>query len=263
MAQPAPKTEPRLSSLVIIPARLHSTRLPRKLLLAETGKSVIQHTYEGAKKATRPMDVCVAADHSEIVSAVRSFGGQVQMTRPDHPSGTDRVAEAAVRMPPVDVIVNVQGDEPEISGQAIDLAVELLEQNPAAAMSTLATPIRSLTQLHDPSCVKVVFDECGRALYFSRSVIPHPRVWRDDLLSADPPVFFQHVGLYAYRRVFLLEFSRLPATRLEEIEKLEQLRVLSAGHEIVVGVIDEPTIGIDTADDYRGFVARMCGQHFS
>jgi 3-deoxy-manno-octulosonate cytidylyltransferase (CMP-KDO synthetase) len=258
MAQVAPKTEPRLSSLVIIPARLQSTRLPRKLLLSDTGKSVIQHTYEGAKKATRPMGVCVAADHSEIASVVRSFGGQVQMTRPEHKSGTDRVAEAAARMPPVDVIVNVQGDEPEISGASIDLAVELLEQHEGAVMSTLATPIRSLTQLHDPSCVKVVLGEGGRALYFSRSVVPHPRTWRDDLLAADPPVFFQHVGLYAYRRGFLLKFGRLPATRLEEIEKLEQLRVLSAGHEIVVGVIDEPTIGIDTADDYRGFVARVC-----
>lgn len=257
MAQPALSKRLQATSLVVIPARLHSTRLPRKLLLAETGKPLIQHTYEAARKATRPMGVCVATDHAEIHSAVKSFGGQVQMTRADWQSGTDRVAEAAARMPNVDIIVNVQGDEPEISGAAIDQCIELLERNPEAVMATLGTPIRSLTQLHDPACVKVVFDQSGRAMYFSRSVIPHPREWRDDLLCAEPPLFYQHIGLYAYRRDFLLRYSSLPACPLEQVEKLEQLRVLHAGHAIMVGVIDEPTIGVDTPADYKAFVSRF------
>jgi 3-deoxy-manno-octulosonate cytidylyltransferase (CMP-KDO synthetase) len=242
---------------IIIPARLASTRLPRKLLLRETGKSLIQHTYESAKRSARAAGLCVATDHQEIFDEVRSFGGQVEMTNPDAPSGTDRVAEVARRMTDADIIVNVQGDEPEIAGASIDLAIELLESNPAAVMSTLATPIRNRRQLEDPACVKVVFDSSGRAMYFSRSVIPHPRQWDDALLASDPPTFFQHVGLYAYRRDFLLKLAAMRPCRLEQIEKLEQLRVLDAGHSILVGVIDEPTFGIDTPEDYRAFVEKQ------
>lgn len=242
---------------IIIPARLASTRLPRKLLLRETGKTVIHHTYESAQRSTRAAGVCVACDHAEIFDEVRSFGGQVEMTDPNAPSGTDRVAEVARRMTDVDIIVNVQGDEPEIAGASIDLAIELLESNPSAVMSTLATPIRNRRQLEDPSCVKVVFGASGRAMYFSRSVIPHPRQWDDALLTSTPPTFFQHVGLYAYRRDFLLQLATMPPCRLEQIEKLEQLRVLDAGHSILVGVIDEPTFGIDTPDDYRAFVEKQ------
>jgi 3-deoxy-manno-octulosonate cytidylyltransferase (CMP-KDO synthetase) len=264
---------------IIIPARLASTRLPRKLLLRETGKSLIQHTYEAARRSVRATGICVATDHAEIFDEVRSFGGQVEMTNPEAPSGTDRVAEVARRMTEADIIVNVQGDEPEIAGRSIDLAIELLENNPIAVMSTLATPIRNRRQLEDPACVKVVFGDCpnfragdcpnfrvnengtvpfaGRALYFSRSVIPHPRQWDDALLTSDPPTFFQHVGLYAYRRDFLLQLASMPPCRLEQIEKLEQLRVLDAGHAILVGVIDEPTFGIDTPEDYRAFVEKQ------
>ena len=244
---------------IIIPARLASTRLPRKLLLRDTGKSLIRHTYEAARRSTRATGVCVATDHAEIFDEVRSFGGQVEMTDPAAPSGTDRVAEVARRMTGVEIIVNVQGDEPEIAGASIDLAIELLESNPAAVMSTLATPIRSRQQLEDPACVKVVFDAAGRAMYFSRSVIPHPRQWDDALLTSDPPSFYQHVGLYAYRRDFLLQLASMPPCRLEQIEKLEQLRVLDAGHSILVGVIDEPTFGIDTPEDYRAFVEKQRG----
>jgi len=150
----------------------------------------------------------------------------------------------------------VQGDEPEIAGTSIDLAIELLDCNPTAVMSTLATPIRSRRQLEDPACVKVVFDESGRAIYFSRSPIPHPREWSDSLLTAESPSFYQHVGLYAYRRNFLLQLAQMPPSRLEKIEKLEQLRVLEAGYSILVGVVDEPTFGIDTPDDYRAFVKK-------
>ena len=245
-----------MTSTIVIPARLASTRLPRKLLLAETGKPLIQHTYESARRARRPQGICVATDHEEIAAAVRAFGGRAEMTDPAAPSGTDRVAEVARRLPEVDIIVNVQGDEPEIAGAAIDLAIELLERAPAAVMSTLATPIRSRQQLEDPACVKVVFDRDGRAMYFSRSPIPRPREWDDRFLAADPPVFFQHVGLYAYRRSFLLELAAMPPARIEQIEKLEQLRVLDAGRAILVGVIDEPTFGIDTPEDYRAFVAK-------
>ena len=245
-----------LRSTIIIPARLASTRLPRKLLLAETGKPLLQHTYEAASRATRAEGICVAADHEEIAAAVRAFGGQVEMTDPNCASGTDRVAEVARRLD-VDVVVNVQGDEPEISPTAIDLTVQLLEEHPAAVMSTLATPIRSRTQLLDPACVKVVFDSAGRALYFSRSPIPCAREWRDELLAAAPPHFYQHIGLYAYRREFLLKLATLPRCELEKVENLEQLRVLHAGLSILVGVIDEPTIGIDTPADYAAFVNRQ------
>jgi 3-deoxy-manno-octulosonate cytidylyltransferase (CMP-KDO synthetase) len=245
-----------LKSTIVIPARLASTRLPRKLLLAETGRPLIQHTYESAARATRTGGVLVAADGEEIAAAVRAFGGRVALTRPDCASGTDRVAEIARELPDVDIFVNVQGDEPEISAGAIDRAVELLANDPSAVMSTLATPIRSKSQLHDPACVKVVFDERRRAIYFSRAPIPFARNWDDALLSAEPPHFHQHIGLYAYRREFLLELAQMPRAPLEIVENLEQLRVLAAGHTIVVGTIDEPTIGIDTPEDYRSFVER-------
>ena len=245
-----------LKSKIVIPARLASTRLAHKLLLAETGKPLIQHTYEAAALATKPSGVLVAADCEEIAAAVRAFGGQVELTSPDCASGTDRVAEVARRLPDVDIFVNVQGDEPEISARAIDLAVELLESDPAAVMSTLATPIRSREKLLDPACVKVIFDQRRRAIYFSRAPIPFARSWDDALLAADPPHFHQHIGLYAYRRDFLLKLANLPRAAIECIENLEQLRVLDAGHTILVGTIDEPTIGIDTPEDYRAFVER-------
>jgi 3-deoxy-manno-octulosonate cytidylyltransferase (CMP-KDO synthetase) len=257
MAQAVPKLRVRSTSQIVIPARLASTRLPRKLLLRETGKTLIQHTYEAAQRAARPAGMCVAADHAEIFDEVLAFGGQVEMTDPEAPSGTDRVAEVARRMPDVDIVVNVQGDEPEIAGSSIDLAIQLLEENPSAVMSTLATPIRCRRQLKDPACVKVVFDHQGRAMYFSRSVIPCPRHWNDALLMSNPPTFYQHVGLYAYRRDFLLQLASMRPSPLEQIEKLEQLRVLQAGYAILVGVVDEPTFGIDTPDDYRAFVEKQ------
>lgn len=256
MAQPAFVPTLYTTSLIVIPARMASTRLPRKMLLKETGKTLIQHTYEAACRARRPVGVCIATDHEEIFSEVKRFGGQVVMTDPALPSGTDRVAEVARVHPEIDLFVNVQGDEPELAGEAIDRVVQLLEQNPQAVMSTLATPIRQREKLLDPSCVKVVFDHRGRAMYFSRSPIPLARQWDDRLLTEDPPHFHQHLGLYAYRREFLLKLAQMPTSRLENLEKLEQLRVLEAGHEILVGVIDEPTIGIDTEADYRAFVER-------
>ncbi|HEY4309693.1 MAG TPA: 3-deoxy-manno-octulosonate cytidylyltransferase [Pirellulales bacterium] len=244
------------TSLIVIPARLASSRLPRKMLLCETGKSLIQHTFEAASRASRPIGVCVATDHAEILDEVTRFGGQVEMTSESCASGTDRVAEIARRRPDIDIFVNVQGDEPELAGHSVDLVVELLERDPRLQMSTLATPIRRREQLLDPACVKVVFDSHGRALYFSRYPIPFVREWRDELLNENPPNFFQHVGLYAYRRDFLLQIAQMPPARIEQLEKLEQLRVLDAGHSIAVGVVDEPTVGIDTPEDYAAFVRR-------
>lgn len=243
-------------SFIVIPARLASTRLPRKLLLSETGRPLLQHTWQSAQRATNPGGVIIAADHEEIATAVRGFGGRVVMTSPDCASGTDRVAEVARAMADVDIFVNVQGDEPEISAAAIDLAIELLERDATAVMSTLATPIRDRAKLNDPSCVKVVFDDQRRALYFSRAPIPFVRNWDDALLTAEPASFYQHIGLYAYRREFLLRIAELQRAPIEKIENLEQLRVLAAGHDIAVGVVDEPTIGIDTPEDYRAFVER-------
>ncbi len=246
-----------MKSAIIIPARYASTRLPRKLLLAETGKPLLQYTYEAALKATLADSVTVACDHAEIFDVVKNFGGNVCMTNPNAPSGTDRIAEVAARMDDVDIIVNVQGDEPELSGETIDSVIRLLEKNADAVMATLGTPIRDKRQLEDPACVKVVFDRHGKALYFSRSVIPHPRNGADELLAQEPPLFFQHVGMYAYRRDFLLKLTQLPQAPTEKTESLEQLRVLHNGFDIMVGVVEEPTFGIDTPDDYQRFVQRQ------
>jgi 3-deoxy-manno-octulosonate cytidylyltransferase (CMP-KDO synthetase) len=256
MSRSEPDQRLSTTSHIVIPARLASTRLPRKLLLRETGKTLLQHTYDSAQRATRPMGICVACDHAEIYDEVVAFGGHAEMTDPNASCGTDRVAEVARRLPNVDIIVNVQGDEPEIAGASIDLAIRLLDEDANAVMATLATPIRSRKQLDDPSCVKVVFDTRGRAMYFSRSPIPHAREWNDGLLEADPAHFYQHVGLYAYRRDFLLQLAQMPQCALEKVEKLEQLRVLDAGYSILVGVVDEPTFGIDTPADYQAFVEK-------
>ncbi|HEY2828210.1 MAG TPA: 3-deoxy-manno-octulosonate cytidylyltransferase, partial [Pirellulales bacterium] len=235
------------TSFIVIPARLASTRLPRKLLLNETGKPLLQHTYEAAGKARLAAGLCVAADGEELAAAVRGFGGRAFLTDPNCASGTDRIAEIVPQLGDVDILVNVQGDEPELSGETIDMVIRLLEENPSAQMATIATPIRRHEQLHDPACVKVVLVSISidrsdssafrlspsalRALYFSRAAIPHARTWSDELLTANPPHFFQHLGLYAYRRDFLLHLAKLPRTPLEQLESLEQLRVLENGYE--------------------------------
>lgn len=256
MSHPAFAPRVRSTSYVVIPARLGSTRLPRKMLLDDTGKPLVQHTYEAACRATRPDGVIIATDHVEIESAVRRFGGEVRMTSAALASGTDRVAAIARELPEADILVNVQGDEPEISGEAIDRVVQILEEQPDKVMSTLATPLRSRTLIESPSCVKVVFDPTGRALYFSRSPIPFAREWCDEYLTSTPATYHLHLGVYAYRREFLLQLAAMPPGRLEQIEKLEQLRVLEAGHAIAVGVMDHAAPGIDTLDEYREFVRR-------
>ena len=247
----------RNSSYVVIPARFASTRLPEKMLLSETGKPLIQYAYEAAKLAKLPTGVTVATDHEKIFEAVQNFGGQVVMTNPDAKSGTDRVAEVAAAHPEVDIFVNVQGDEPEMSPAAVDQVIQLLIDNPDVPMATLCTPLRSREQLENPACVKVVRDNHMRALYFSRSVIPHPREWSDDMLTCEPSLFYLHLGLYAYRRDFLLKMGSLPQSPLETTESLEQLRVLANGFPILCGTVDHCSVGIDTPEDYAAFVARM------
>jgi 3-deoxy-manno-octulosonate cytidylyltransferase (CMP-KDO synthetase) len=241
---------------IVIPARLASSRLPEKLLLAETGMTVLEHTYRACTAAKLPSGITIAVDHTRTQAVVDGFGGHAIMTDVNAQSGTDRIAEVAAQLPDVDIFINVQGDEPEISGAAIDQVMQLLVANPNASVATLATPIRTRENLMDPACVKVVCQHDGSAMYFSRSLIPHPREWTDAALDRDPPLFLQHIGIYAYRRDFLGQLSQLPASPLEQIEKLEQLRFLQAGHKIVVGIIPASHRGIDTRADYEAFKAR-------
>jgi 3-deoxy-manno-octulosonate cytidylyltransferase (CMP-KDO synthetase) len=241
-----------MKTAIVIPARYASKRLPGKPLLRATGKYLVQHVYERACESRRASHVVVATDDPRIEVAVRNFGGRVVRTRRDHPSGTDRVAEVA-RGLDADIIVNLQGDEPLIDPEALDLLPELLEQDPAADVATLAVPFTSIEQWRDPSCVKVVCDANGRALYFSRSPIPYIRDGQPDL-EAEPSSFLLHLGVYAYRREFLLQLSATPPTPLEQLENLEQLRILALGRAIKVGVLRHAAIGVDTYEDYQQFV---------
>lgn len=243
-------------AVVVIPARYASTRLPRKMLLRDTGKSLLQHTYDAACAARRPAGVIVATDHPEIAREVERFGGDVMMTSPECQSGTDRVAEVARKLHRANILVNVQGDEPEMPPENIDRVIELLERNPTVPMATLAAPMPSMEQLADPACVKVVFDQHGRALYFSRSPIPHVRDPDASRPFNQPTIFYQHLGIYAYRRATLPQIVALPPSTLEQAEKLEQLRMLQSGGTILVGIVEHASRGIDTPADYAAFVAR-------
>jgi 3-deoxy-manno-octulosonate cytidylyltransferase (CMP-KDO synthetase) len=238
-------------TVVVIPARFASTRLPGKPLLRDTGKYLIQHVYERAAKAKAPAAVVVATDDDRIRAAVESFGGTAVMTRPDHPSGTDRVAEVASRLD-ADAVINLQGDEPLFDPAGIDQLAELVA-DPAADVATLAAPIRDRAAYLSPHVVKVVCDDRGRALYFSRSPVPCYRDGEPDY-SIDPPKAFQHLGVYAYRRDVLLKLAAAPPHQLERAEKLEQLRVLGTGGTIRVGVVPRGHGGIDTPEDYAAFV---------
>jgi 3-deoxy-manno-octulosonate cytidylyltransferase (CMP-KDO synthetase) len=237
---------------VVIPARFASSRLPGKPLLCATGKYLIQHVYERACES-RADHVVVATDDVRIADAVHSFGGAVAMTRDDHVSGTDRVAEVA-RSLSHEIVINAQGDEPLLDPRSLDMLADLLRSDPAAPMATLGVPILSREAFADPNCVKLVQDSRGRALYFSRSSIPFVRDGEPDFRKY-PGVFLQHLGIYAYRRNFLLDLATWPPAPLEELEKLEQLRVLSMGHPIRVGVVAHASRGVDTPADYERFVA--------
>jgi 3-deoxy-manno-octulosonate cytidylyltransferase (CMP-KDO synthetase) len=238
-----------MTAAVVIPARFASTRLPGKPLLNATGKFLVQHVYERAA-AAGVGPVVVATDDIRILDAVRSFGGQAAMTRADHPSGTDRIAEVAANLK-ADVIVNLQGDEPQFDPAGVQLLLKLLADDPGAGMSTLATPVKSLADFHSPNVVKAVRAAGGRALYFSRSPIPFVR-------DAEPAIpsdqFLHHLGVYAYRRDVLLKLAATPPHLLEQLEKLEQLRALAHGIPIQVGVIPHAHRGVDTPEDYTAFV---------
>ena len=240
--------------LVVIPARMASTRFPGKPLIDLGGKPMIQWTYEAAVSAGVG-DVLIATPDQEIVHAAEDFGAETMLTRGDHPSGTDRIAEVAERYP-ADVYVNVQGDEPLLPVNTIKGCAAPLLASDKIQMASMWEPL-SADDAHNPAIVKVVTDNDGFALYFSRSPIPHARQWDDALLASDPPSFYQHVGMYAYRREFLMRLAGLPPCRLEKIACLEQLRVLDAGYAIRVAVVDAPTRGIDTPHDYQAFVERQ------
>jgi 3-deoxy-manno-octulosonate cytidylyltransferase (CMP-KDO synthetase) len=241
-----------MKTAIVIPARYSSSRLPGKPLLRHTGKYLIEHVYERACQAKRVNHVIVATDDPRIAAAVEHFGGNVVMTRRGHASGTDRVAEVAADLD-VDVIINLQGDEPLIDPECLDQLPVLLENDPNADLATLAAPMRSPEQWHNPNCVKVVCDKRGRALYFSRSPIPYVRDGAPNF-AAEPPLFLLHLGLYAYRRSVLLRLAASPREPFEQLESLEQLRALALGYRIVVGVVGQQTVGVDTFEDYQRFV---------
>jgi len=237
------------SIVALIPARYESTRLPGKPLADIHGKPMIQHVYERACAAGIATRVIVATDDARVAAAVRDCGGEVAMTRADHPSGTDRIAEVAAGLD-AEIIVNVQGDLPFLQADVLRAAVQLMLDDPGLPMSTVKTAIRTEAEMHNPNAVKVVTDRDGFALYFSRSPVP---CWRDGMVSgADAVLGYKHIGLYVYRRDFLVTFAALPPTPLERAEKLEQLRALESGYRIRVA---ETAAGlgveVDTPEDLQ------------
>lgn len=245
--------------IAVIPARYGSTRFPGKPLAAATGQPMIQHVVERVRNA-RKIDRCiVATDDERIRTAVAGFGGEAVMTRSDHVSGTDRIAEVIRGLPggDDDVVLNVQGDEPELNSGDLDRLVErITAPTTTAQMATLACPFPADGDWRSPNTVKVVLNRAGEALYFSRSVIPYER---DGTGDACPPGCLLHLGVYAFRRALLLRYAELPAGVLENIERLEQLRVLENGLAIAVEVVSHASVGIDTPQDYEQFVARYLG----
>lgn len=264
-----------MNTVGIIPARLQSSRLPRKLLLKDSGKPLLQYAWEAASKASLLSEVIVATDSDEIAAVARGFGARVEMTG-QHPSGSDRIAEVVQRCcKDADLVINIQGDEPELDPRVIDRLVSLMLKHPQAEMGTLACPITSTAVLEDRGCVKVVTAADSRALYFSRLPIPCFRDgepgdllasdWRSELSGGDETVgpaplisspWLLHIGIYAYRPEFLLAFTQMPPSRLEQLESLEQLRALEAGASILVEVVPHRSVGIDTSADYAAFLER-------
>jgi len=241
----------------IIPARYGSTRFEGKALADICGKPMIQHVYERTVRSTLISDVVVATDDERIAAAVRKFGGRVEMTSTGHETGTDRLAEVAARIDS-DIIVN---DEPLVEPAMIDEAVEPLISDQSVVMSTLKSRIKTLHDFLSPNVVKVVTDWEGYALYFSRSPLPNFRdKWndlKDEKFSSGKLLCYKHVGLYVYRRDFLLQFSQMSATYLELAEKLEQLRVLENGYRIKVVETSHESIGVDTPADLAAVVAKL------
>jgi 3-deoxy-manno-octulosonate cytidylyltransferase (CMP-KDO synthetase) len=230
--------------VVVIPARYGSTRLPGKPLVSLAGKPMIQRVYERAKMAGRVDQVIVATDDARIVKTVEGFGGEARMTRSDHRTGTERVAEVAAHVEG-GVFVNVQGDEPLLDPAAVDTAVRALLEEPAAAISTVATVIKTPADIMDPNVVKTVLDFDGNALYFSRAPIP----WVRDTGSKIQVRHLKHLGLYVFEREALLEYPTLPQGELEKIEQLEQLRWMENGWKIRVAEVEHDAVSVDVPED--------------
>ncbi len=240
-----------MNVLCVIPARYGSKRFPGKPLASDTGRPLIQHVYEAAAGASRVDTVVVATDDDRIRHAVEGFGGRCVMTRADHPCGTNRVAEAAEAVGGADVVINVQGDEPDLAPALLDALIRVMEDNPAMEAATLAGPLAD-EEWDDPGAVKVVTDGRGDALYFSRAPIPCAR----DGEASRRAARLKHVGIYAYRIEALRDYAMMPPSPLEQTERLEQLRWLEAGRRMFVLVTDHHPGGIDTPDDYAAFVRR-------
>jgi 3-deoxy-manno-octulosonate cytidylyltransferase (CMP-KDO synthetase) len=230
--------------VAVIPARYASTRLPGKPLVPLAGKPMIQRVYERAKRATRVDRVVVATDDERIAKLVEGFGGTARMTRSDHRTGTERVAEVAAHEE-ADVFVNVQGDEPLLDPAAVDTAVASLLEEPAAAIGTVATPIKTPADIMDPNVVKTVLDFDGNALYFSRAPIP----WVRDSAGKIQVRHLKHLGLYVFQRDALLEYPTFPQGELERIEQLEQLRWLENGWKIRVAEVEHDAVSVDVPED--------------
>jgi 3-deoxy-manno-octulosonate cytidylyltransferase (CMP-KDO synthetase) len=247
--------------IVCIPARYGSTRFPAKVLAKDTGKFLIQHVYEQAKLARLPDRVIIAADDKRIAQAAKSFGAECVMTNPDCPSGTDRIAEAVGGLD-FDIVVNLQGDEPEIDPANIDTVAKLLVDNPKSQMATLVADFETKEQIADPNLVKAVVTSIEHqasriALYFSRSVIPYDR---EKGGIGEIKNYLRHIGIYAYRKDFLLKITKLPQTPLEKLEKLEQLRAVENGFDILVAKVKHTCAGIDTPEQYAEFVKRYANK---
>ena len=238
--------------IAVIPARYDSTRFAGKVLAKDTGKYLIQHTYEQACLAKLPEKVIIAADDEKVVVAAKEFGAECILTSPSHQSGTDRIAEAVAEMD-VEIVINLQGDEPEIDPGNIDYLAKLLMEYPDCRMATLAADFQTAEQVADPNIVKVIIGHNNRAIYFSRSPIPYDR---DAAGVGDVRQYLRHLGIYAYRKQFLLKFTSLAQTPLEKIERLEQLRAIENGYPILVGKVEHTCDGIDTPEQYAEFVER-------
>jgi 3-deoxy-manno-octulosonate cytidylyltransferase (CMP-KDO synthetase) len=250
-----------MSFTVVIPARYGSTRLPGKPLLDIAGKPMIRRVWEQACKSGADQ-VVIATDDERILQVAAAFGAQVCMTSAEHPSGTDRLQQVAAELEfeSSHIVVNVQGDEPLLPPAVIDQVARNLEQHTAAGISTLCEPITDLEELRNPNAVKVVRDENGLALYFSRAPIPWPREHFSAAAQLMPPVgkWYRHIGIYAYRTAFLHQFVGWPPAPLEELEQLEQLRALYRGVRIHVAQADERVpAGVDTEQDLEAVRAHF------